>query len=71
MSEIKKVKVVKKLDAAALKKKARRAEPARAKAREVVSTVSEWVTDLRARKSEETKAAFDRLFGGRARPSES
>jgi hypothetical protein len=71
MSEIKKVKVVKKLDAAALKKKPRRAEPARAKAREVVLTVSEWVTDLRSRKSEETKAAIDSLFGGRARPSES
>jgi len=71
MSEIKKVKVVKKLDAAALKKRSRPAKPTRAKAREVVSTVSEWVTDLRARKSEETKAAIDSLFAGRPRPSES
>jgi len=71
MSEIKKVKVVKKLDAAALKKRVRPAKPARAKAREVVSTVSDWVTDLRARKSEETKAAFDSLFAGGPRPSES
>ena len=71
MSEIKKVKVVKKLDAAALKKRSKPAKPARVKAREVVSTVSEWVTDLRARKSEETKAALDSLFAGRPRPSES
>lgn len=71
MSEIKKVKVVKKLDAAASKKKVMPAKPARIKAREVVSTVSEWVADLRSRKSEETKAAFDSLFAGRARPSES
>jgi len=71
MSDIKKVKIVKKHDAAALKRKAKPAKPARAKAREVVSTVSEWVTDLRSRKSEETKAAFDRLFAGGPRTSES
>jgi hypothetical protein len=71
MSDIKKIKIVKKLDAAAFKKKPRSRKPPRATAREVVSTVSEWVTDLRSRKSEETKAAIDRLFSGGPRPSES
>jgi len=75
MSDIKKIKIVKKLDAAAFKRKSQPVvkvdKRARTKAREVVSTVSEWVTDLRSRKSEETKAAIDRLFAGSPRPSES
>jgi ribosomal protein L15E len=72
MSDNKKIKIVKKVDAAALKSKPARADNrARRKAREVVSTVSDWVTDLRARKSEETKAAIDSLFAGGPRPSES
>lgn len=34
----------------------------RAAAREMVSNVSNWVTDLQSRKSTEAKRAFDSLF---------
>ena len=71
MSDIKKIKIVKKLDAAAFKTKPRSKKSPRSTAREVVSTVSEWVTDLRERKSDETKAAIDRLFAAGPRTSES
>ena len=64
-----KIKVIKKFDAVPTKKKAK--APARTTAREVVTTVSEWVTDLRDRKSKETKAAIDSLFSAGPRPSES
>lgn len=71
MSDIKKIKIVKKLDAAAFKRKPKSRKQQRSTAREVVSTVSDWVTDLRSRKTDETKAAIDRFFTGGARPSES
>lgn len=72
MPDIKKIKIVKKLDAAAFKKRRPKSgKHPRSTAREVVSTVSEWVTDLRSRKTDETKAAIDRFFTGGARPSES
>lgn len=66
MNEKNKIKVVKKLEAQAakskVKSKKRQATSSRAAAREMVSTVTEWVSDLKQRKTEETKAAFDLLF---------
>lgn len=65
-----KIKVVKRSDAAAIKTSVDRAPSSRERAREVVSNVTEWVTDLKQRKSEETKAAFDLLFSNQ-QPNES
>ncbi|MGD9563344.1 MAG: hypothetical protein AB7F88_14305 [Pyrinomonadaceae bacterium] len=39
-------------------------------AREMVSTVKNWVSDFQARKRNETKAAFDHLLNAKPRPSE-
>lgn len=67
-----KIKIVKRTDAAAVKaknKKPKNAGP-RTAAREMVSTVTVWVSDLKQRKGQETKAAFDMLFANR-RPNES
>ena len=49
----------------------KKAPTARASAREIVSTVTDWVSDLKQRKSDETKAAIDLLFSGSRRPNES
>ena len=57
-----KIKVVKRTDAAALKGRKRRVKKPRTAAREIVATVSDWVTDLKGRKADEAKAAFDLLF---------
>lgn len=40
-------------------------------AREMVSTVTNWVSDFQSRKREETKVAFEQLFSSGPRPSES
>ena len=42
---------------------------ARASAREMVSNVTNWVTDLQARKRDETKTAIEKFFN-QPRPSE-
>lgn len=39
-------------------------------AREMVSTVSNWVSDFKARKREETKAAIEQLLAVKTQPSE-
>lgn len=44
---------------------------ARESARDMVSTVSDWVTEFRTRKSAETKAAVEGLFGKTPTPNES
>ena len=66
-----KIKVVKKADAMAPKpaRKQKRESP-RAAAREAVSTVAGWVSELKQRKANETKAAIDMLFGSNRRPNE-
>ena len=68
-----KIKVVKRAEAnvARGKKKKNKAATPRTAAREMVSTVTEWVTDLKQRKTEETKAAFDLLFAANQQPRES
>ncbi len=57
-----KIRIVKKTDAAAMKGKKRRAKKTRAAAGEIVATVTGWVSDLKVRKSDEARAAFDLLF---------
>ena len=66
-----KIKIVKRSDAAAAKAKVRKVPSSRATAREMVSTVTDWVSDIKQRKSEETKAAFDMLFAAHRQPNES
>ncbi|HQZ97711.1 MAG TPA: hypothetical protein PLP21_15420 [Pyrinomonadaceae bacterium] len=66
-----KVKIVKKADAGTLKTKKRKSISSRAAARGIVSNVTGWVADLKERKTNETKAAFDLLFAANQRPSES
>lgn len=45
-------------------------KPTQAPAREIVSTVSNWVSDFRERKSQETKQAFEILFSAQPKTSE-
>jgi len=68
-----KIKIVKRADAnvARSKKKKVKVATPRTAARDMVSTVTEWVTDLKQRKTEETKAAFDLLFAANRQPRES
>ena len=65
------IKVVKRSDVKAIvrKKKGRKASP-RAAAREMVSTVTDWVSDLKQRKTEETKIAFETLFAANRQANE-
>ena len=67
-----KIKIIKRTEATAERVTKRKKPPtARASAREMVSTVTDWVSELKERKSEETKAAFDLLFAANRRPNES
>ena len=66
-----KIKIVKKFEIRKPVPKVKAAKSSRIAAREMVSTVTEWVSDLKLRKSNETKAALDLLFGTNSRPSES
>lgn len=66
-----KIRIIKKVEARAALPKVKPVKSSRKAAREMVSTVSEWVSELKVRKSEETKAAFDLLFGTNPRPNES
>jgi hypothetical protein len=71
MTDRSRIKVIKKDEASpTTSQKSDKPAPAAA-AREMVSTVSEWVTDLKTRKRHETKLAIDRLFSQTPRPSES
>jgi len=70
MNEKGKIKVIKK----GMKSKTAETSPrkeltSRAAAREMVSTVSNWVTDLQTRKSSEARLAFDSLFKSLPTPS--
>ena len=69
-----KIKIVKRAEADVAKaksKKKKKAATPRTAAREMVSTVTDWVSDLKQRKTEETKAAFDLLFAANRQPRES
>ena len=66
-----KVKVIKKDDIQSVKAPKVRSTPTKREvAREMVSTVSTWVSDFRVKKSLDTRAAFEELFAS-PRPSES
>lgn len=71
--------MLKKLNVKVIKKDARKAvQPAvktrdksKQTAREMVSTVSNWVNDFQQRKRDETKTAIEKFFVPNPRPSES
>ena len=68
-----KIKVVKRAEAVATRsaaRKTKRVASPRAAAREMVSTVTDWVSDLKQRKGSETKAALELLFATNQRPNE-
>lgn len=65
-----KIKIVKKDDKPAPTARKRKLAKPRDKAREMVATVSDWVTEFKERKTAETKAAFDVFTGPGTRPSE-
>jgi hypothetical protein len=66
-----KIKVVKRSDIKGAKQNKVRPASSRATAREMVSTVTDWVTDLKQRKTEETKLAIETLLGSNRQPRES
>ena len=68
-----KIKIVKRTEAIAARsnKKKSKVVSSRAVAREMVATVTDWVSDLKQRKTVETKAAFDLLFAANRQPRES
>jgi hypothetical protein len=68
MKEGMKVKVIKKGEIKAVRKSQVRSK--RAAAREMVSNVTNWVSDLQARKRDETKTAIEKFFNQQPRPSE-
>lgn len=67
-----KIKVVKRSDVKPKEnvKKSKIVNP-RASAREMVLTVTEWVADLKERKTEETKFAIETLLTANRQPRES
>lgn len=68
-----KIKVVKKSDVAELNKKAKKKATVskREAAREMVSTVTNWVNDFQTKRRDETKLAFEQLFSQHPHPNES
>ena len=66
-----KIKIVKKDDKPAPRARKRKLAQPRDKAREMVATVSDWVTEFKEKKTAETKAAFDLFTGPSTRPNES
>lgn len=68
MKEGMKVKVIKKDEIKTAAKPQVRSK--RAAAREMVSNVTNWVSDLQARKRDETKTAIEKFFNQQPRPSE-
>ena len=68
MKDRMKVKVIKKDRVKAPEKTVVKSK--RAAAREMVSTVTSWVSDFQGRKREETKTAIEKLFSTQPAPSE-
>jgi hypothetical protein len=68
MKEGMKVKVIKKNEIKPPTKTMTKSK--RALARDVVSNVTNWVSDLQARKRDETKVAIDKFFNPQPQPSE-
>ena len=70
MTEKGKIKIVKKNSARVKKPVARSINKSREAAREMVSTVTGWVSELKERQSASTAAAIEKLFR-KPQPSES
>jgi uncharacterized membrane-anchored protein len=68
MNEKLKIKVIKKNTVKTPVKAVKQSK--RAAAREIVSTVTNWVSDFQVRKSTETKSAIEKFFSQNPRPSE-
>jgi hypothetical protein len=68
MKEGMKIKVIKRGEIKAPVKTVKKSK--RASAREVVSNVTSWVSDLQARKRDETKIAIEKFFNNNPQPSE-
>lgn len=66
-----KIKIVKKAEASTVKPKKVKKASSRAAAREMVSNVTGWVSDIKQRKAMETRAALELLFTSNRQPSES
>ncbi len=71
MNEKFKVKIVKKADKAAKPVKVSSAKAARYAAREMVSNVTDWVSEFKTRRADESRVAFEKLFPKQPQPSES
>ena len=71
MINTKKIKVVKRADRVPAGAGMPKVVTSRASAREIVSNVSDWVADLKVRKSEEAKAGLELLFAANRQPNES
>ena len=71
MTKNTKIKVIKRNEAAqpVVQPRVERKEKRHA-AREMVSTVKNWVSDFQARKRDETKAAIEQLLAVKPQPSE-
>ena len=71
MTKNTKIKVIKRNETAkpVVQPKAENVEKRHA-AREMVSTVKNWVSDFQARKRDETKAAIEQLLAVKPQPSE-
>ncbi len=66
-----KIKVIKRGEAVAPAVKEKTiADPKRHAAREMVSTVKNWVSDFQTRKRDETKAAIEKFLVTKPQPSE-
>jgi hypothetical protein len=71
MSAKPKIKVIKKNEVKLTEKPAVEKKVSKqAQAREMVSTVSNWVVDFQQRKREETRQAFENLFSGQPKTSQ-
>lgn len=66
-----KVKVIKKSAGVVETPKSSSVKATRIAAREMVSNVTEWVNEFKARRSDETRAALEQLFSKQPQPSES
>lgn len=72
MTDKMKIKVIKKVDAVKADTGVKTVKVSKkAPAREMVSTVTNWVNDFQNRKREETKVAIERFFSSQPRTSES
>lgn len=71
MTDKMRVKVIKKSEAKPQAAKPDAGKTTRIAAREMVSTVTDWVSEFKSRRADETRAAFDNLFSNQPQPNES